>query len=381
MAVTLRDYDRKVACKAIEGKGLTLIKEQTKTGRLRTFWRYRFTYGGKQQEMTLVASGNLARDRKVLTQWQAWHADGKNPRIERDRVAIEQVKQYGDTFASAVEEYLPKKVSRLVGEKNQKRLVSLLETYAIPKLGRLPLSQVDEQAVLSVLEPIWTEKYPTAKKVLSAINQLMLYKGHVLNLTKIRFDLPKVRHKETHLKKLETAVLPSVVKTLWANRQRSDLFLLATILTASRTLPVRMMRHDELDFENDLWRCPRTKSGEPFDFPLSKQAKEVIQAAQALSESDEWVFPQANNPKKHIDENSGRLRFQRASKSKATVHGCRAILHDWADPAGFDHLTIELTLQHQALSDVEKAYQRSRYLERRRKLIDAWGEFCWSEHG
>lgn len=379
MAITLRDYDKKTPGKATEAKGIVLVKETTKAGALRTFWRYRFTFAGKQQEMTLVASGNLATDRKTLTQWQAWQADGKNPKIERERAKLAQAESYGDTFADAVAEYLPKKTQRLTGEKNQKRLASLLETYAIPSLGKLPLSRIDEVAVTALLEPFWVDKYPTAKKVLSAINQLMKYKGRVLNLAKIRFDLPQVKHKETHLEKLKTEVLPGVVKTLWESQQRSDLFLLATILTGSRTLPVRMMRHDEIDYTSALWRCPKTKSGEPFDFPLSDQAIEVLKAAQAQSKSDEWVFPQANNPAKPMDENSGRLRFQRATQSKATVHGCRAILHDWADPAGFDHLTIELTLQHQALSDVEKAYQRTRYLERRRDLIKAWGEFCWGE--
>jgi len=60
-----------------------------------------------------------------------------------------------------------------------------------------------------------------------------------------------------------------------------------------------------------------------------------------------------------------------------TTHGFRSTFRDWAgDHTDFDSETIELALAHANRNKTEAAYRRSKGLEKRRRLMEAWAKFC-----
>jgi integrase len=64
-------------------------------------------------------------------------------------------------------------------------------------------------------------------------------------------------------------------------------------------------------------------------------------------------------------------------RGDVTVHGFRSTFKDWArDRTRFDNYVVEAALAHASGDKVEAAYARSDVLEKRRKLMDAWAEFC-----
>jgi integrase len=61
----------------------------------------------------------------------------------------------------------------------------------------------------------------------------------------------------------------------------------------------------------------------------------------------------------------------------ATVHGFRSSFRDWcAEVAQAPREIAEACLAHATGSAVERAYLRTDVLERRRKLMESWGQFC-----
>jgi hypothetical protein len=61
------------------------------------------------------------------------------------------------------------------------------------------------------------------------------------------------------------------------------------------------------------------------------------------------------------------------------VHGLRATFKTWAsEQTNFAREIVELALAHQIGDDVERAYQRSDLLHKRRQLAEAWGRYCTS---
>jgi len=65
-----------------------------------------------------------------------------------------------------------------------------------------------------------------------------------------------------------------------------------------------------------------------------------------------------------------------------TVHGFRSSFRDWASEAtSFPHEVCEQALAHTIGSAVERAYRRGDLFEKRRQLMEAWGEFCTAERG
>jgi integrase len=183
------------------------------------------------------------------------------------------------------------------------------------------------------------------------------------------------------------------------------------ILTAVRSGQAREMRWSELDEDFSLWTCPwqRTKTGKKTKtdhlVPLSEPARAVLKRMRDIqSESDteiEFVFPQ-NVPhgsiwSSHMPQNWRQQRHLRqiASAKKPlsiaapvnflkytldrkglTVHGFRTTFSTWANEHNYPREAIEMALDHKVGNDVEKTYNKAQRLEQRRKLMEAWAEFC-----
>lgn len=69
------------------------------------------------------------------------------------------------------------------------------------------------------------------------------------------------------------------------------------------------------------------------------------------------------------------------SKRPAVPHGLRSTFRQWAAEQGYPRDMAELALAHTVGSDVERAYQRSDMLERRREMMSAWAEFLKNTEG
>ena len=60
-----------------------------------------------------------------------------------------------------------------------------------------------------------------------------------------------------------------------------------------------------------------------------------------------------------------------------TVHGFRSTFRDWAgDRTNFAREVIEHALAHRIKDKAEASYRRSAALEKRRKLMEAWAQYC-----
>lgn len=65
-----------------------------------------------------------------------------------------------------------------------------------------------------------------------------------------------------------------------------------------------------------------------------------------------------------------------AGYADCTVHGFRSSFRDWAaEMTGFAGDVVEAALAHTNRNRVEAAYRRTNYLDKRRALMDAWGEY------
>jgi integrase len=72
--------------------------------------------------------------------------------------------------------------------------------------------------------------------------------------------------------------------------------------------------------------------------------------------------------KKWLDPSSGR---------PITAHGFRATFRTWAEEvATVPHAVVEQARGHQVGTQVERAYRRTDVLDKRRRLMDAWAQWC-----
>jgi integrase len=69
--------------------------------------------------------------------------------------------------------------------------------------------------------------------------------------------------------------------------------------------------------------------------------------------------------------------LRRMNVEDATVHGFRSSFRDWAgNETGYPRELIETALAHVIGDKAKQAYRRSDALEKRRKLMEAWAQYC-----
>lgn len=69
-------------------------------------------------------------------------------------------------------------------------------------------------------------------------------------------------------------------------------------------------------------------------------------------------------------------------KVDAVPHGFRSTFRDWAaEQTSAERDVIEACLAHAVGGEVELAYKRTDFLEKRRTLMSAWGAYCAAATG
>jgi hypothetical protein len=63
--------------------------------------------------------------------------------------------------------------------------------------------------------------------------------------------------------------------------------------------------------------------------------------------------------------------------NRTTTHGIRAAFKTWAtERTNYPREVVELCLSHVQGDPLERAYQRGDILEKRRRLMQEWADFC-----
>jgi integrase len=141
------------------------------------------------------------------------------------------------------------------------------------------------------------------------------------------------------------------------------------ILTACRSGEVRYAKWEE--FNGDVWTIPehRTKTGREHRVPLTAKMLEILGKVQLLSEGN-YVF---SSPRKLALSDMSMSVHMKRRGLKYRPHGFRSSFRTWAaEETNIPREICELCLGHIVGSEVELAYRRTDYLEKRRTLMKAW---------
>ena len=140
-----RDY------KLSDAEGLYLFV--TRTGH--RSWRLKYRFGGKERRLILGAypavSLKEARDRKASA--RKLLSDGRDPGIEAQKIKIERAVATANTFEVIARRWFCLQESRWTPV-HAHDVIHSLEKEVFPWLGKLPIGDIDEPMVLSVLRKV-----------------------------------------------------------------------------------------------------------------------------------------------------------------------------------------------------------------------------------
>lgn len=361
--------------KHFDGQGLMLVKSHKDAGK----WIVRLVVEGRRREMGLGRWPDVsiaeARERAVTARKEL--RDGTDPIAARQRAKRTVARL---SVADAVHSCFAARQAELKGDGKAGRWLSPLNTHVLPKIGTMPIEDIDQHELKRVLEPIWHEKPDTARKAMNRIN-LTLKHAAALDLDvdlqavmKAQALLGKRRHTVQHIPSLPYAETPKFYQYLTTQKHPSARALRFLILTVARTSEVRFATWSEI--EGDVWVIPaeRTKTGVEHKVPLTVEALQLISEAK-FSDDKGLLFP--NDKGKPLSDMAMSSLMKRESMT-ARPHGFRSTFRTWAEECSDASWEVkETVLGHRVGSEVERAYQRSDLLSSRRALLEKWSGFVY----
>ncbi|MBO1904034.1 tyrosine-type recombinase/integrase [Microvirga sp. 3-52] len=369
----------KEAGRHADGGNLYLVVDKSLARR----WVFLFRWNGRLREMGLGSARDvpLARARELAAEARSQLAAGRDPLQARE------VAQAVPTFGEMADEVIAAHSPSWRNDKHRAQWQMTLTRYAAP-LRELLINEVDTDAVLNVLKPLWDTKSETAsrlrgriEKVLDAAKAKGLRSGE--NPARWRGHLDHLLPKRQRLTRGHHAALPidSMQDFMTKLRQRDAVAAWALefcILTAARSGEVLGARWEEIDRERRIWTVPRErmKAGREHRVPLPEAVLAILDKLEPVrTEDNPFVFPgrRAGRP---LSVMSMEMVLRRMKRNDITVHGFRSTFRDWAsERTGFSHEVCEMALAHTVANKVEAAYRRGDLLERRRELMGAWAAF------
>ena len=358
------------AGKYADGQGLWLVKRSKFAGK----WILRLTVDGRRREMGLGpwpdVSISEARERSAEARRRL--RDGVDPIQERQGLRRKAARL---SLCDAIQSCFEARQAELKGDGKAGRWMSPLVTHIIPLIGSMAIEDIDQHVLKRVLEPIWHDKPDSARKAMNRLN-LTLKHAAALGLDvdlqatmKARALLGKQRHEEQHIPSMPYAEAPAFYRLLCTKSQMSCLALRFLMLSVLRTSELRFARHADIDGDILIIPAANTKTGAEHRVPLTKEMHTVIVAAKS-SPDQELLFP---SPTGKAMSDATMARFMEREGLAYRPHGFRATFRTWAEEqTDAEYEVKETALGHKVGSNVERAYQRSDLLQKRRVLLMRW---------
>lgn len=351
-------------------------------------WSFIFRREGKDAERGLGPYPDVDMDeaREKASEYRRMLRQG----IEPPRTRGTGKKALGSTFKEIAERYIKAHRESWRNDKNEGQWRSSLEDYAYPTIGNKDVSEVTTAHIHQILEPIWTTKAETARRVRWRIGKVLGYAAGLdlredVDLTrrggKLDYLLPKaakVKKGEGHAA-LPYAEMPTFMAELRDRKGIAARALEFLILTAARTNEVITATWNEIDLEAGVWTIPadRMKAGREHRVPPTETALALLDAL-PRDRKGNYVFIGQTNGGEPLSNMAMTVLLKRMNRKEGvTVHGFRSTFRTWSAEQNLDipREVAEAALAH-TVGGVEGAYQRGSYFDVRRKLMDRWAAFC-----
>jgi len=257
-----------------------------------------------------------------------------------------------------------------------------------PCIGTRPIAEIKAPEVLSVLKRQQNRGVlETAHRTRQAIGQVFRYAirtGRAENdpTQSLRGALPAVecRHMAAPTDPDKVAELLRVMSVFKGTLTVSSAIRLLPLLFC-RSGELRQMRWEDVDMEAREWRYRVSKTKTDHIVPLSRQAIAILDDLRPVTVHlrGGWVFPGARSADRPMSDAAINAAYRRMgidTRQELTGHGWRAVartlLHE---RLGYPPEAIEHQLSHRVPDALGNAYNRTRFLDQRREMMQAWADY------
>lgn len=366
-----------------DGNGLYLLVSKTGS----RAWIQRLVINGRRRDLGL---GSYTLVPLVEARQQAL----ENRRLARrgqDPTAL-RAEETTPTVQAAVEAVIATRRANWRNQDTEQKWRRRFETIVFPSIGDKPIHQVTLEDVRNILTPHWKGRGSTGYVLRQHLDHVFKWAnahGHRPDnpADQLKVLLPKVKTVVRHHPSLPYRQIADAMAAVQASGadETVKLMLLFLVLCASRFSEAAGAGWPEIRRSWNRWVVPpeRMKALEEHHVPLSVQALDILDRAEALNRPGPLIFPVASG--RRAGRPVAASTVARLLKSfglvdekgrHIVVHGFRSTFRVWAaEQARASFSVCEAALAHIQTDQTVAAYARTDYFEDRKELMQKWADY------
>lgn len=351
-------------------------------------WRLKFRFDGKEKRLSLGAypAVGLKAARTMREDARQLLAQGIDPAAHKQAQKASRSERAGNSFEVIAQEWFETKMKPTRSEGHTSKIIARLKRDVFPWLGGMPIDSINAPDVLAVLRRIESRgAIETAHRAKGDISQVM------------RYAIATGRASRDPCPDLRGALTPSVPTHFAAitDPEEAGVFLRTAegytgtliVRTALKLAPMvfarpgelRHMKWQDVDFDACEWRYTVNKGGKRDHLvPLARQAVEALRELHPLTGRGQYVFA-GHNPQRPMSGNTVNAALRRMgfdTKTEITGHGFRAMARTMlAERLDERPEVIEHQLSHKVPDALGTAYNRTKFLDRRKMMMQMWADY------
>ena len=349
-------------------------------------WRFKYRFAGKYKLLALgsypeISLLDVRQSRDEARRQLAKEIDPSAARRAQKQATIQEI----ETFELIAKEW-HKIFFSTWSVRYAETLMSRLELYIFPWIGKRPIAEIKAPELLAVLRRI------ESRGILDTTQRVRIICGQVFRYAVVTgraerdptTDLKGALPQPQKTNRAAITEPKKVGKLLRAIDGYQGSFVVQCALKLAPLLFVRPgeLRHaewEEIDLENAEWNIPgsKMKMKEPHLVPLSKQAIEILTELKKLTGSGRYVFPGRTSALPMSDNAIlAALRNMGYAKDEMSGHGFRAMARTILDEVlQVRPDFIEHQLAHAVRDPNGRAYNRTAHLKERRRMMETWADY------
>jgi integrase len=344
-----------------------------KSGKRSWFIMYRIKGHREKKRLTLrkkypQLSLKKAREeaKAILTEADQGH----NPAGEKQKL------KRAPTLEDLSNEYLEKYA---VHKKNLYEDQRIIAKDLIPAWGSHKAKEIKRRDILRLLDRITDRGAPIqANRTLALVRKIFnwgISRDLVKNNPCLQVKMPAKENQR------DRVFSEDEIKALWGTFEQvgptMECLFKLHLSTAQRGGEVMSMRWRDVDLDSGWWVVPAeySKNGLAHRVPLSELAINILKQMEAISGSNDWVFPSPVKKCGHIrNVQKTALRIRKYSGvSDFKPHDLRRTAASLMTGIGIPRLTVSKILNH-VESGVTKIYDRYSYDKEKRIALNKWSQ-------
>lgn len=366
-------------------------------------WRYRFVFNGKESMMGFgeYPAVTLADARQKRDEAKSLLAKGINPVEFKRQQKAEQAEENRDTFTKIANEFIRERLAdKSPGHVNSFKRA--LEKDILAIIGNKDIRDISSADVLKVMQNtikrVKKQSNHGSGEVTAIANRKVI--GAVM-----RYAIATLRAENDPTYAVRDAVIrpeveharPLTKEERKALRQKIDTYrgsttvknaILAMFYSMLRTVEIRRMKWEYVDFEEMTITFPASKKGGSrvtkknriHIVPLTRQLHDLLKEQYKESANKDYVFPSVYKTGMMSATTVNRA-LDYIGLHDVTAHDFRATASTLLHEKGYESDWIELQLSHDDDDKTRASYNHARYLDDRRKMLQDWADIIdsWKE--